>query len=71
MASAAKSWLQIIRSEYLEFPDLRLSRSEIKRMWTLDDATCDALLNALVKERFLRLTRDRRYMRVDVGPDSA
>jgi hypothetical protein len=70
MAKSADDWRQIIRSEYLEFPDLRLTRSEIQRMWMLDDATCDALLKEFVEERFLRVTRDRRYTRVDVGLES-
>ena len=70
MQTTATDWLQIIRGEYLELPDLRLTRSQVKRMWKLDDRTCDALLDALVQARFLRLTRDQRYIRMDVGVDS-
>jgi len=60
-------WLQIIKAEYLEMPDLALTRAEIRRMWSMDDMTCDALLDALVQARFLRLTRNRHYIRAGGG----
>ena len=60
-------WLQIIRGEYLEIPDLALTRAEIQRMWSLDDMTCDALLGALVQAQFLRFTRSKRYIRAGGG----
>jgi hypothetical protein len=56
-------WLQIIRGEYLEIPDLALTRAEMRRMWTLDEMTCDTLVDALVQVRFLRLTHRNRYVR--------
>ena len=62
-------WLQIIRGEYLEIPDLALARAEIRRMWSMDDMTCDALLDALIEARFLRLTRNKRYIRAGGGND--
>jgi hypothetical protein len=60
-------WLQIIRGEYLEIPDLALTRAEARRMWSMDDMTCDALLDALVQARFLRFTRNKRYIRAGSG----
>jgi len=60
-------WLQIIRGEYLEIPDLALTRAEVRRMWNMDDMTCDALLDALVQARFLRFTRNKRYIRAGGG----
>lgn len=60
-------WLQIIRGEYLEIPDMALTRAEIQRMWSLDDMTCDALLDALVQAHFLRLTRRNRYVHTGCG----
>ena len=60
-------WLQIVRGQYLEMPGVALTRSEIQRMWSLDDTTCDALLDALVLGQFLRLTHRNRYVRAGSG----
>jgi hypothetical protein len=46
---------------------LQIIRAEIRRMWSMDDMTCDALLDALVQARFLRFTRNRRYIRAGGG----
>jgi hypothetical protein len=56
-------WLQLIRAEYLEIPGLHLTRDQVRRLWGLDDATCDALLEALIEEGFLRRTRMGAYIR--------
>ena len=58
-------WLQLIRAEYLEIPGLRLTRDQVQRLWGLDEATCDALLEALVEDGFLRRTRTEAYIRCD------
>ncbi len=53
--------LDIVRGEYREMPGLRLTRRQAQRLWALDTATCDALLDALESARFLRRTRDGEY----------
>jgi hypothetical protein len=58
-------WIQLIRAEYLEIPGLHLTRNQVRRLWGLDDLTCDALLEALVDLRFLRQTRTGAYVRAD------
>ena len=63
----AADWLQIIRSEYCEMPGLQLTRAQAGRLWGLDDGACGALLNALVGEKFLRITADGRYTRTVIG----
>jgi len=50
-------WLQRIRAEYLELPDLQLTPWQAQRLWNLDPGTCDTLLDALERSRFLRRTR--------------
>jgi hypothetical protein len=60
-------WLQIIRGEYSEIPGLQLTKQQVQRLWGLDPVTCDALLDALVAGRFLRLTPTGAYARVDLG----
>lgn len=58
-------WLCRIRAEYIEVPGLNLTRPQAKRLWGLDDLTCDRVLNALVEGRFLRLTASGTYIRTD------
>ena len=58
-------WARLVRAEYLEVPGLDLTRDQARRLWGLDQATCDSLLAALIECRFLRRTRDNRYLRAD------
>jgi hypothetical protein len=60
--------LQRIQGEYVEMPGLRLTPALAQRLWGLDRATCDELLKALVKEKFLSQTRDGSFIRTDGGP---
>jgi len=60
-------WIRLIRSEYLEVPGLYLTRDQVQRLWNLDAATCDAVLEALVDVRFLRRTDGGAYVRTDGG----
>ena len=57
--------VHLVRAEYLEMPGLHLTRSQVRRLWSLDEPTCDALLNALVRLRFLRQTRGGGYVRAE------
>jgi hypothetical protein len=60
-------WVQLIRSEYLEMPDLQLTDVEVQRLWGLDATTSEALLDALVYAKFLRRTYDGFYARANGG----
>jgi hypothetical protein len=57
--------LRRVRGEFLEMPGLRLTEAQARRLWGLDEASCAALLNALVEARFLYRTRDGAFMRVE------
>ena len=59
--------LDLIHAEYCEMPGLHLTRAQVQRLWGLDEATCDAVLGALEKEKFLRRTLGDTYTRVGVG----
>ena len=61
----AIDWLHLIRAEYLEIPGLVLTRAQVRRLWSLDDVTCDAVLRALVNAGFLRQTRTGSYVRAE------
>ena len=60
-----KDWLPIVRAEYTEFPGMHLTRPQMRRLWNLDAETCDALVDALEAERFLRRTNGDAYVRAD------
>lgn len=60
-----EDWLQLIRAEYIEIPDLRLTKRQVQRLWGLDAVMCEALLAALVEVRFLRRTCREAYVRVE------
>ena len=57
--------LRRVKGEFLEMPGLRLTESQARRLWGLEAASCNALLNALVDANFLFRTRDGAFMRVD------
>ena len=63
--AATIDWAQLMRAEFLEIPGLELTRDQAQRLWGLERATCDQLLAALVESRFLRRTRDNRYLLAD------
>jgi len=43
-----------IRSEYREMPGLCLTLVQARRLWALDESTCNRLLSNLVSEGYLR-----------------
>jgi hypothetical protein len=54
-----------VRGEYLEMPGLRLTPEQARRLWRLDESSCEAVLGALVDARFLARTRDGAFIRQD------
>jgi len=52
-----------VRAEYLEMPGLKLTSSQAARLWGLDVGVCDAVLTALVADRFLTCTRNAAFVR--------
>jgi hypothetical protein len=64
-STTTEEWARLVRAEYLEVPGLDLTRDQVRRLWGLDQQTCDSLLAALIECRFLKRTRDNRYLRAD------
>ena len=62
--ASAADWLHIVRGEFQEIPGLHLTKPQVQRLWGLDAATCDELLDSLM--RFLRRTYGE-YARVAAG----
>jgi hypothetical protein len=61
-----RDWLTIIRGEYDESPGLHLTRPQMRRLWGFDEETCDAVLDSLVADGFLRRTSDDAFVRQDL-----
>ena len=56
-----------VRAEYREMPGLRLTFEQIRRLWMLDRATCDALVSRLTEARILVRTAGGHYVRYRSG----
>jgi hypothetical protein len=59
--------LRRIKGEFLEMPGMRLTLGQAQRLWGLHRESCDALLEALVRQRFFVRTRDGAFARYDSG----
>ena len=59
--------LMRIRMEYVEMPGLQLTGGQARRLWNLDQSTCENILATLVEERFLTLTAGGAYLRRGAG----
>jgi hypothetical protein len=44
---------------------VQIVRPQVQHLWGLDDRKCDAVLDALMEERFLQETADGRYVLAD------
>ena len=64
--SANSRWLELIRSESREMPDLHLTPAQMQRLWGLDPDTCRSIIDALVAQNALKLTLAGGYARLRV-----
>jgi hypothetical protein len=51
-----------VRGEYFEMPGLRVTLAQASRLWQVDAATCEMLLDRLVREGFLCKTDNGFYI---------
>ena len=56
-----------VQAEYREMPGLSLSKLQLRRLWSIDAETCDALVATLEAEGFLKRTPRDLYVRIDSG----
>jgi hypothetical protein len=61
--------LERIRSHYLEMPGLCLTLDQAQRLFGIERAGCQELLDALVDRKFLYLTAKGGYARLSAGSD--
>jgi hypothetical protein len=59
--------LRRVQGEFMEMPGLRLTEAQARRLWGLDEASCGALLRALVDAKFLFQTHSGAFMRVETA----
>ncbi len=59
-------WLQLIRAEFDEIPDLQLTQAQVEELWQLDSTVAESLLSALVAAGFVNRTRQGMYLWRDV-----
>jgi len=54
-----------VRGEFLEMPGLQLTVTEAARLWGLDKAACQRVIEVLVAASFLRWTRTGKIARAE------
>ena len=54
-------WIPLVQAEYREMPGLQLTKAQVRRLWGLEDSTCDAVLQELQAMHFLRRTAGDLY----------
>jgi hypothetical protein len=54
-------WLQVIRFEFSEHPDLAVTAEQARERWPLPPSRLTAILDAFVDVRFLRRLPDGAY----------
>jgi hypothetical protein len=52
-----------IQNDFLDIPDLTLTRAQAQRRFGADTITCDAVLDVLVDANVLARTSDHSYVR--------
>jgi hypothetical protein len=52
-----------VKAEFLEMPGLKLTTRQAERLWGVDAATCEALIESLTESKFLTRTREGAIVR--------
>ena len=63
--------IERLRAEFQEMPGMRLTTRQVQRLCGVDSGTCQAVLDALVEMKFLRLNGDGTYARLVDGHASS
>ena len=54
--------LHLVQAEYLEMPGLGLTKPQVRRLWGLEEHTCDVVLEQLTAMHFLKRTPHDLYV---------
>jgi hypothetical protein len=65
--------MALMRMEFLEMPELKLTLYQARRLWNLPADVCEVALRTLVGSEFLVVTREGSFLRrslpsIDLGP---
>ena len=63
-ACALQQLVERVRCEFLEMPGLRLTMAQAARLWGLDLASCEAVVDVLIRCEFLQRTASGAVARV-------
>ena len=55
--------MALMKMEYLEMPELKLTFVQARRLWNLSADVCESALGSLVRSKFLVITREGSYLR--------
>ena len=58
-----------LRAEYLEMPGLYLTPNQIERLCGIERTICQAVIDSLMRDRFLSASSDGTYRRATDGVD--
>jgi hypothetical protein len=67
-AGSLKGLAHIIRAEYREMPEMRLTVAQFCKLWHLDQDACEEMIAHLVLEGFLAKDRAGRLLLHGTGP---
>lgn len=59
--------IERVRAEYVAMPGMSLTAQQVQRLFGIEEASCQTLLDALVDARFLRVKPDGSYARLTNG----
>jgi hypothetical protein len=54
-----------VRAEFLEMPGLRLTMAQATRLWGMEPAVCENVVDALIRACFLRRAPGGTFLRAD------
>lgn len=54
-----------VRAEFEEMPGMHLTFSQVRRVWSLSDRDCDAVLNRLLETGHLKRDAENRFCRAE------
>ena len=58
-----RALMKQVQAEYAEMPGLSVTLSQAKRLWTVDQETCEEVFSRLIRSGVLRMTINGRFVR--------
>ena len=58
-----RTLMERVQAEYAEMPGLSITLSQAKRLWAVDQQSCEEVFNRLIRSGVLRITTKGRFVR--------